>query len=267
MKRAWTILSVLAIANLLAIGGFIGWLVMSDRLDNGRVQRVREMLAMTVAAENAAKSELAAKEEQEANDAAAAAKLAQPPVPAAQVIAVGQRQQDLDVQTTLRKQRELEDLRASLLRLQSNLEQRELALAQARLDFEETKKRYAAIEGAAQFQTALSTLEGQKSKDAKAVMQALLSAGQTEQVIAYLAKMDEGKRSKIVAEFVKDAPPVAADLLERLRTRGAGIEAQDQTKAHGAATTTSGGAGAGKVGGGPTPSPERADAAAPGAAG
>jgi hypothetical protein len=32
--------------------------------------------------------------------------------------------------------------------------------------------------------------------------------------------MDESKRSKVIAEFVKDDPVVAADLLERLRTRG-----------------------------------------------
>lgn len=221
MKRIWTILSVLAVANVLALGGFVGWLVQSDRLNKERVQRVRTMLAQTISAEKAALDAETVKVEAAKAEAAAAEKLAQPPVPASQVIAASIQQQDADVQTTLRKQRELEDLRSSLLRLQANLEDREKALAQRETNFEDTKKRYAQIEGAEQFKTALTTLEGQKAKDAKSVLQSLLSIGQTEQVVAYLARMDEGKRSKVMAEFVKDSPSVAADLLERLRTRGA----------------------------------------------
>ncbi len=221
MKRIWTMLSVLAVANVLALGGFVGWLVQSDRLNKERVQRVREMLALTISAEKAAMDAETLKQEAAKTEAAAAEKLAQPPVPASQVIAASIQQQDADVQTTLRKQRELEDLRSSLLRLQSNLEDREKALAQRETNFEDTKKRYARIEGAEQFKTALTTLEGQKAKDARSVLQALLSIGQTEQVVAYLARMDESKRSKVMAEFVKDSPTVAADLLERLRTRGA----------------------------------------------
>ena len=36
----------------------------------------------------------------------------------------------------------------------------------------------------------------------------------------FSARMDEGKRSKVMAEFAKESPTVAAGLLERLRTRG-----------------------------------------------
>lgn len=249
MKRLWMILSVLAIANVLAFAGFVGWLVKGDRLDKARVEKIRTMLATTISAEKASAEEAVKQEEVAKTEAAAAERMAQPPVPAAQVIAVSQQAQDLDVQTTLRKQRELEDLRASLLRLQTNLEEREVALTKAREEFEETKKRYAAIEGADQFQAALLTLEGQKAKDAKAVLQALLGSGQTEQVIAYLAKMDEGKRSKVMAEFVKDSPPVAADLLERLRTRGAGGEAMGQKPSDGEPNGTTDGAGSSPSGG------------------
>ena len=52
------------------------------------------------------------------------------------------------------------------------------------------------------------------------MLKSMLESRQAEQVIAYLTKMDETKRSKIIAEFVKDEPAVAADLLERMRTRG-----------------------------------------------
>ena len=49
MKTAFKLLLVLAIANLFAFGGFVGWLVGSGRLDAGRVERLRAMLAETVA--------------------------------------------------------------------------------------------------------------------------------------------------------------------------------------------------------------------------
>ena len=139
MKRLWMILSVLAIANVLAFAGFVGWLVKGDRLDKARVEKIRTMLATTISAEKASAEEAVKQEEVAKTEAAAAERMAQPPVPAAQVIAVSQQAQDLDVQTTLRKQRELEDLRASLLRLQTNLEEREVALTKAREEFEETK--------------------------------------------------------------------------------------------------------------------------------
>ena len=220
MKRLWTILSVLAVANVLALGGFVGFLVQSDRLNKERVGKIREILSRTVSAEKAAAADEQAQAEEAARAAAHEAKMAEPPVPASQVIAASMQKQDMDVQTTLRKQRELEDLRQSLLRLQTNLEQRESALAKRVMEFEDAKKRYADIEGAAQFKTALATLEGQKAKDAKAMLQSLLDNQQQDQVVAYLARMDEGKRSKVMAEFAKESPTVAAGLLERLRTRG-----------------------------------------------
>jgi hypothetical protein len=80
-------------------------------------------------------------------------------------------------------------------------------------------------DGNKQFLVALATLEGQKPKDAKQVLKALLDVRETDQVVAYLAKMEEGKRSKVIAEFVKDSPAMAADLLERLRTRGVVVPA------------------------------------------
>lgn len=222
MKRIWTILSVLALANVLAVGVLVGWLVSSDRLNKDRVEQVRAILARTVAQEQAdakAKADEAAQEQQAADEAA---RMAVPPIPSAEIVAATQLVRDADLQVDLRRQRELEDMRSSLLRLQAGLEAREAELARRVEEFEESKELYASIEGAEQFKTALTTLEGQRPRDAKAVLQSLLQIGQQEQVTAYLANMDESKRSKIVAEFVKDNAAVAADLLERLRTRGIG---------------------------------------------
>ena len=48
MKSIWTITSFFAIVHLLALMLFIGWLWRSDRLDMGRVQQLRELLAPTI---------------------------------------------------------------------------------------------------------------------------------------------------------------------------------------------------------------------------
>jgi len=220
MKKIWMILSTLAIANVLAIGGFVAWLQATDRLDKERFESVRQMFKVTLAQEKQAKTEELMNAAAEATKAAADAKDALPPETATEKIAEKQLQAEKDLQLVLRKQQELENLRGFLLKQLADLERREGLLTAQRLAFESERKKIAETEGAAQFKTALATLEAQKPKDAKAVLKALIDSKNADQVISYLAKMDEGKRGKVIAEFVKDEPAVAAELLEKIRTRG-----------------------------------------------
>ena len=61
IRSAWLVVSTIAVANLLAILGFVGWLVSSDRLTLDRLEEIRAMVAPTVAeqleAERAAEAE------------------------------------------------------------------------------------------------------------------------------------------------------------------------------------------------------------------
>lgn len=225
MRSLWLIISTVAVANILALAGFVAWLYATHRLDRDRLERVRLIFATTIDQERAAAeqakiqlaSDQAVREEQE--------RMTRPPEPADARI---QRQDEADLvqfQQTLRRQRELEDLRRVLARERQQLSEDAAALAREKAEFDAYRKRLAEIEGAAQFKKALATLEAQKPKDAKEVLQALLnqseaSGGGTEQVVSYLSAMDERIRGKIIAEFIKDRPELAADLLERLRTRG-----------------------------------------------
>ena len=59
MKALITGLIVIAVANLLAIGGFVGWLVQSDRLDMERVRELRQKVSVTLTQERADKAEQA----------------------------------------------------------------------------------------------------------------------------------------------------------------------------------------------------------------
>jgi hypothetical protein len=220
MKTIWTIIAVVAVLNLLAIGGLVGWLQSSGRLSRERVTALRSAFAQPVAMEVAAKEQAAAEAKKAEDDKAAAEKAAIPPKPASDVIAEQRFRDEQQAQVLLRQQQDLENLRASLMTKLSELESREKKLEAEKKAFAADRARIAEIEGTKQFRDALTTLESQKAKDAKAVLNALLEGKQEDQAVAYLAKMDEGKRAKVIAEFVKDNPPLAAELLERLRTRG-----------------------------------------------
>ena len=223
MKAIWNILAVMAIVNLLALGGAAAWLNGSGRLSKERIEAVRKRFLKTVAQE---KDEVAAAEDEAKRkqaEEAQAKKMAVPPTTASEQITEQRLKDDQQSQLLLRQQQDLDNLRASLMSNLAKLEEREKKLADDKKAFARERQRVAEIEGDKHFQVALSTLEGQKPKDAEQVMKAMLEQRQSDQVVAYLAKMDEGKRSKVMAEFVKDGqagPGLAADLLERLRTWG-----------------------------------------------
>ena len=221
MKKIWNIVACLAVANVLAIAAVLTWLGMTDRLSRERIQSLKEVLSRTNVQENQDKAAAEIAKTKATKDAALAEKMAEPPVTAAQKIQENKVDSEQALQVGLRREREVETLRQSLAAQMATLEQRERQLKDDRAAFEAQRRKLTEIEGAAQFKTALSTLEDQKAHDAKLVLGALLAARQEDQVVAYLARMEEGKRSKIIAEFVKEDPSVAAELLERLRTRGA----------------------------------------------
>lgn len=220
MKRVWMIVSTMAIANIIAIGGLLVWLQTTDRLSKHRIQTIRAMLSVTQAQEEQARVLAEAEVVEAKKNAAEEARRAVPPETAAERIAEKQLGSEKELQFVLRQRQEIENLRQGLFRQLADLERREKALADARSAFASEQQRIAEMEGTQQFKIALSALENQKPKDAKAVLQAMLESRNVDQVVGYLAKMDESKRSKVLAEFVKGEPAVAADLLERLRTRG-----------------------------------------------
>ncbi len=225
MKTVWNVIAALALVNIIALAGVVVWLRASDRLNRERATAVKETFSKTIAQQAAEKAAAEAEAKAKAAEAAAAAKMALPPESAAEKIEDQKFREDQRLQVVLRQQQELENLRASLMSQIARLDEREKKLEADRRAFADERRKVMETDGNKQFQLALATLEGQKPKDAKQVLRALLDVHQTDQVVAYLAKMEEGKRSKVIAEFVKDDAAMAADLLERLRTRGVVVPA------------------------------------------
>lgn len=220
MKAIWVIVTTLALANFLAIAGFVGWLASTGRVSRERVEAVRLIFASTVSDETKAKEEAARLAGDEAAAAAAAAKLAGAPVAAEDRLKQQQDDAEVKLQSRQRLSSDLKSLQTFLVRENERLQTWEKQLQAREATFQAEQKRINETAGSEQFKKAMATLAGVKPKEAQSILAELLAQSKQDEVISYLDAMEERVRSKVMAEFNKVDPKVAADLLERLRTRG-----------------------------------------------
>ena len=117
--------------------------------------------------------------DQEAKDKAQADRLAQPTESAAARIARQEEADQVHLQRILKREQEQKSLRDSLDRDRAKLEEDRKSFALEQKSFEDYRKRLSDTEGGQQFKKALATLEGQKPKEAKEVLQALIRENKT----------------------------------------------------------------------------------------
>lgn len=220
MKAIWSVMSIVAVANLLALIAIAGWLAASDRLDLGRLRSIRAVLAPSRAEEAAQRAEAERLATQQADLASQKARVGTAPLTAAERLNVKLEQSEMDRQRADRARKEIDDLRRALFLERERLDREIEAFRQTRAAFEDERKRIAEADGDEQFQKSLITLEQLKPDKIRTTLQQLLDAGQVGQVIAYLDGMQDRTRTKVLDEFVKADARLAADLLERLRVRG-----------------------------------------------
>lgn len=220
MRTLWTMLSVLAVANLLALTAFVAWLGATDRLDVTRVREVREVFSLTLTQRQAEEAQAKAKEEADAKAAEEKAKSEMPPVTAADTLEIKLEQSKADLERTEAARREVRIMQETLRRERLALDDDRLSLKTEREEFERARQIVAQTEGNAQFKKTLATIEGLKADQAKTALQQLIDQKDVDQVVAYLNAMQERTRTKIISEFISADPKVATDLLERLRMRG-----------------------------------------------
>jgi hypothetical protein len=229
VKTIWTILSIVAVANLLALGGFVGWLAGTDRLDASRARAVREMFSITRAEQAKREEEARAAEEAARAQAEAEARAGRAPLTAAEKLAARGESTELDVQRAERLRREIADLRAQLARDISDLERQRADLQQREQAFASLVESGRAKLEDEQFQKTLGVLSALKPAQAVTMLRVMLSpeqgAGYSESgmvtVVSYLDAMEDKVRTKIIGELANDDPGLATQLLERLRTRAA----------------------------------------------
>lgn len=240
MRNLWTIASVLAIANLFAIGSVVGWLGASGRLDRERFDDLKQMLAETPEerearlAADVTEAEQREDEVQQLRDRVE--RLMTSPMTAEELVELQQEAAMAADQRMTRAMRELEDLRDLLARERAETDRLGEAIEMQRAAFEARITERDNLVGQTQFRTAVDALQGQRAPAARAMLMAMWD-GQAEPpegeldgqaiVVEYLRAMEDRQRNKVIAEFAKDDPTLAAVLLERLRTDGVTPEVAD----------------------------------------
>lgn len=220
MKAAWNVITLIALANMIAIVGFVWWLHFSGRLDMDRVESVRAMLSETIVEQNSRELEAAAQAEQASIDAAEIERLSGPPVSAQDALALRMATSEIDLQRLQRLRGEVDDLKATLARERRMFDRDRAAFEADRTEFEEMREEIAEIEGDAQFAKSVEVLDTLKSAEAMEVL-AELYATDPVQVVTYLDAMDSRARANVIREFNKDGQTdMAAGLLEALRLHG-----------------------------------------------
>jgi len=240
MRGMWTIVSVLAVANLFALGSFAGWLAASGRLDRERLHELQNLLGESPEQREQRLQEERAELEQAKADAQRLQErvrtLTTAPLTAEQLVEMQQQAVLQSDQRTARATRELEDLRGLLDRERAEVDRLNQRIAEQKEAFERRIAARERLVGEAQFQTAVETLQAMRAPAATNMLSAIWQ-GQVRSphqqadgklvVVEYLRAMENRQRTKILAEFEQQDPTLAAELLERLRTDGVEPEVAD----------------------------------------
>ncbi|MBX3384232.1 MAG: hypothetical protein KF864_12065 [Phycisphaeraceae bacterium] len=240
MKSLVTAVGVIAAANLIALVSLIFWLHSTDRLDMDRVRHIRQVLAQTITDERAAAEAAAAEQAAAALAQEQALNDSRPPLTAIEQLTARIQATSLDRERVERLRHDVELLQKRLADDSRRVAQDRAALEQERHAFEQRVTTMTASLADEQFRKAVDILATLKPAGAKEILAHMLrgtlpsqgdqrfdtitraggSSDPGEQVVRYLNAMEERARVRILAEFVKDDPAMAADLLERLRLSG-----------------------------------------------
>ncbi len=228
MKAIWTIIMTLLVINALAILGVVGWLYQDGRLNQGRIDKVRDIFELTIEEETLEKQqaqELAEKTRQQALEVARLESVSDGPVTLADRLVAEQQGDELAIQRVERLGREIQDLRRQLRLAKQLLTKQEEELATQRQAFEQAIEKQIKLQENQDFQQAVRMYQQVKPKQAKQMFQRLIQQGKQSQVVEYLAAMQLRKAAGVLKQF-KSPQEIAqaTDLLQQLRERGIPME-------------------------------------------
>jgi hypothetical protein len=224
MKTLLRAVGILATLHLMAVAGGIGWIVGTGRLDERRWGELRAMFAETTAQRDAREA-VTAEVEPETGE-----RLAEVPLTAEQQIDRKLTLSEADRQVLQRMRREIDDLRRALQTERAQLDAERAAFLADREAFAAERERIMATEGQEQFRSVLATLKTMKPELAHSLLSATIADqpdGMTV-AVAYLDNLPPRTSAAVLKEFEEQDPALAAQLLERLRTRGVVAAADGQ---------------------------------------
>lgn len=223
MKRLWSVISIMCVANLGALLIFAGWLWQSGRLDGARLRAARDLFAPTIAEEqvSAAAREDALLRAAEAADADR--KRTDPPWPASAQI---ERVSLIQAQTE-QAARRLQDRTAQLMQevnlRSAQLDQRKAELEEREKALDERAARESGEKRDEQFAAAVRLYETLAGPQAKRMLLALIAqqGGDLDLAAQYLMAMSPRAAAKTLKELKTEKEnELATGLLEHIRTLG-----------------------------------------------
>ena len=223
MRTLFTAFILVLLVNAFALGGLVGYLGYTGRLNKDRVQQAAAIFQTTLEEQQALDAQ-AQKAEQEAVALAEKAfRLEQvaggPVTPEARLESI----QDVNDQQQAvleRQKQEAEALKQLLATQMKVVEDRVAELKKNRETFEKAVESQLEQMEDEDFREAVALLEGLPPKQSKAVLQALLKEGSQDQVVSYLSAMQERKAAAVLTEFKQpNEVAQAAVLIEQLRQR------------------------------------------------
>jgi len=234
MRAIFTLVATLAIAHLLALAGFGGWLVATDRLNADRLEEIRELI------ETPADAEEEQTDEPESSSDASIEQASAPALSVEEQLAMRLDEEAIAAQIRGLAARQVRDLRQALQRDTRKLAEERAAFEAEKRAFEDYIQTLRRTDGSEQFQKAVALIERMDPGDVAQMMRAIIEGGAVRalpddglvertgqpreqglgRVVAYLNAMQERKRATVMGEFAAQDPALAAELLERLRMRG-----------------------------------------------
>lgn len=269
MKGTLRVITVLALANLLAVAVFAGWLVASGRVDRERLARVRDIFRNTVAAERAEDARLAAQEAAPETPPVDGKLRLELPMAGLEEVAASSRIED-------RAQLAARSLVEQQRRLAADLEAREAELAAREAQFVERQRAWEESIAAGaerqtneQFRKTVRLLESAPPRQAREWVLELVQTDRVDLAVEFLDAMNPAKSSALLKAFrLEGDSKVATQLLDRLRTLGlegetgtfradavdpAQSQAESADPGRGSASPRTPASGGASAGGGPVP--------------
>jgi hypothetical protein len=225
MKTMLKLLIVLAVANLLAVAGFVGWLFASGRVDGERLSRARDIFRPTIAEEKAALAEAELSAAEAERLAADDLRIRGLPLASSEEIAEEERFRERALLAMRSLEEQHQRMQDDLSSRESAVTEREQALAERQSDWERSIADAKGRQTNAQFRKAVRLLEAAPPKQGREWIHELLRTGQEDLAVAYLDAMNPAKSANLLKAFKAEGDAaVATDLLNRLQKLGLGRE-------------------------------------------
>lgn len=221
MKTLWNVISFLAVVHLLALALLVGWLWQSGRLDRQRMDDLRQFFAVTTTEAKAAAGKSLREAELQRLKEAQEKNQANPATDSETQIrrlTLMSQQEDL---TRRRLDDDKKMLEQQLHQTTATMHQKQADFEQQRLAWENSVKTDREHQVDAQFLQTVKLYEAATPKQARKMLETLISDNHMDQAVAYLDSMNVRAASKVLKEFKTDSEiKVATELLEKLRTLG-----------------------------------------------